>query len=117
MRMRSVVVAAVGAVALTLTVPASPATAAVGLFRYQYTDDNGVVHRARLTNPANEECIQIPQAADPETTDTAFSPRNQTTTPATVFLTEDCSGPDYLVLPALVGSGSATTRFRSVVFG
>ncbi|RSS49889.1 hypothetical protein EF912_23115 [Streptomyces sp. WAC07061] len=115
MRLRRATVAALGAFTLLLAVPNS-ASAAIGEFRYTYLDANNNAHSAGLFDPASSECLTIPQVADPQHSQPAYSPRNLTAATATVFLTEDCSGDTYFVLRPLVGRGGTTMKFRSVVF-
>lgn len=114
MRLRRASVAAIGAFTLLLAVPQS-ASAAVGEFQYVYVGLDGHSHTRILLDPDSHECVTIPEAADPNAQLPAHSPRNRTTSTATVFTEPDCSG-DYFTLRPLVGRGNENLKFRSVVF-
>ncbi|MFD5623589.1 hypothetical protein [Streptomyces yangpuensis] len=116
MRLRHAALAAFGAFTLLLTVPAS-ASAATGEFQYTVTGLDGSPLRVILDDPASGECITLPEVADPDASSPAHSPRNRTTSTATVFAEPDCEGDVYFVLRPLAGYGSARLQLRSVVFG
>ncbi|MFB6618808.1 hypothetical protein ACFCV9_32080 [Streptomyces sp. NPDC056367] len=116
MRMRNAAVAGLGALVLGLTHPASPAAAATGEFRYTYSGLDGRPQTAELPDPADGECITLPEVADPASSSPAHSPRNRTDATATVFTEPDCTG-DWFTLRPLVGRGSERLKLRSVVFG
>ncbi|MCF3183101.1 hypothetical protein IPZ70_24620 [Streptomyces polychromogenes] len=114
MRIRRAAVAALGALSLVLTIPTS-ASAAVGEFEYSYIGLDGTTKHAFLLDPAGAECHTLPEVADPNASQPAFSPRNRTTATATVFTEPDCEG-DYFSLRPLTGRGSERLKLRSVVF-
>ncbi|MFC9583260.1 hypothetical protein ACFVJ8_10580 [Streptomyces yangpuensis] len=114
MRLRHAALAAFGAFTLLLTVPAS-ASAATGEFQYTVTGLDGRPLRVVLDDPESGECIALPEVADPDASYPAHSPRNRTTSTATVFTEPDCSG-DWFTLRPLTGHGSARLQLRSVVF-
>ncbi|MFF5011274.1 hypothetical protein ACFY3G_51940 [Streptomyces phaeochromogenes] len=111
MRFRHAVGAAVGALALIVTVPTS-ANAVDGNFFYQYGDSANPT-AGTLENPQGSECINIPEVEGKPST--AFSPKNQLPdADAMVYSEEDCSGvgtkldPDTELGPAV--------KFKSVIF-
>ncbi|MFE5491908.1 hypothetical protein ACFQ8S_35100 [Streptomyces virginiae] len=114
MRLRHAAVAAFGAFTLLLTVPTS-ASAATGEFQYTVTGLDGSPLRVVLEDPESRECITLPEVADPGASAPAHSPRNRTTSTATVFTEPDCEG-DFFTLRPLTGYGSARLQLRSVVF-
>ncbi|MFJ4781373.1 hypothetical protein [Streptomyces sp. NPDC088762] len=103
-----------GALTLVLTVPTS-ASAATGEFRYTYSGLDGRPQVAVLADPPSEECITLPEVADPGASSPAHSPRNRTDETATVFTEPGCEG-DYFTLRPRTGYGSARLALRSVVF-
>jgi hypothetical protein len=112
MRFRTTVAAAVGALALIVSVPGS-ASAAVGEFTYVYTDMHGSPQTGTLTHPKSRECITLVEAAG-EYVPPAHSPRNRTNATATVFTGRDCDGDHYSLRPG--GSAGPRLKLRSVVF-
>ncbi|MFG2622438.1 hypothetical protein ACGFXC_32940 [Streptomyces sp. NPDC048507] len=114
MRVRNAAIAAFGAMSLVLTIPTS-ASAAIGEFQYRYTDANGHHHIRALLDPAGQQCITLPEVADPATMP-ADSPRNRTTASATVFAEADCEGDTYYTLRPLTGYGTTKMKIRSVAF-
>ncbi|MFI6147989.1 hypothetical protein [Streptomyces sp. NPDC051109] len=114
MRLRNAAVAAFGAFTLLLAVPTS-ASAATGQFEYSVVGLDGQPLKTSLENPVGEECITLPEVADPNASEPAFSPRNRTDAVATVFTEPGCEG-DYFTLRAHTGHGSARLKLRSVVF-
>ncbi|MFJ1563217.1 hypothetical protein ACIOG8_03145 [Streptomyces erythrochromogenes] len=114
MRLRQAAVAAFGAFTLLLTGPTS-ASAATGEFQYTVTGLDGSPLRVVLDDPESGECITLPEVADPAAGSPAHSPRNRTTSTATVFTGPDCSG-DWFTLRPVTGHGSARLQLRSVVF-
>ncbi|MFF7244934.1 hypothetical protein ACFZBU_13670 [Embleya sp. NPDC008237] len=114
MRLRNTMVAALGALVLVVTLPTS-AGAATGEFSYKYTGLNGQAQEARLSDPPGRECITLPEVADPDASNPAHSPRNDTDATATVFTDVDCDG-DYYTLRPNGGSASERLKLRSVVF-
>ncbi|MFE2874860.1 hypothetical protein ACFXG6_21465 [Streptomyces roseus] len=114
MRLRHAAVAAFGALTLVLTIPTS-ASAAIGEFQYTYVGLDGSAKVGFLLDPPSQECITLPEVADPGASSPAHSPRNRTTSTATVFTEPDCEG-DYFTLRPLTGRGSERLKLRSVVF-
>ncbi|WP_369383055.1 hypothetical protein [Streptomyces sp. cg36] len=107
MRLRHSLAAALGAVALIVTLPAS-AHATEGDFLY--TGPLGKAHK--LTDPASGECINLPEPVNALLP--AHSPQNKTTATATVYLKQDCEGTSTVMTPGqMLGS---STKFRSVLF-
>ncbi|MFF9981332.1 hypothetical protein [Streptomyces erythrochromogenes] len=114
MRPRHAVLAAFGAFTLLFTVPTS-ASAATGEFQYTVTGLDGRPLRVVIEDPVGEECITLPEVADPGASTPAHSPRNRTDATATVFTEPDCEG-DYFTLRPRTGYGSERLGLRSVVF-
>ncbi|MBC3841902.1 hypothetical protein GXW82_21900 [Streptacidiphilus sp. 4-A2] len=112
MRLRNSIAAAVGALALVLTLPTS-AQAAGGRFTY-ITHDAGYAQERALVDPPSGECINLKGAEDPNGPP-ADSPRNDTDATATVFTGTDCDG-DYYSLRPFGGRASDKLKLRSVVF-
>ncbi|MEU3435463.1 hypothetical protein [Streptomyces sp. NPDC006863] len=107
MRLRHALAVTAGALLITVSVPNS-ASAAVGEFQYR----GPLLGSHTLDNPPNLECINIEQATNLLP---AQSPRNLTTSTATVFLDFDCDGDTFTVLnPGQ--TGGILVKFRSVVF-
>ncbi|MCL7378611.1 hypothetical protein [Streptomyces sp. 35G-GA-8] len=112
MRLRSTLAAAVGALALLVSVPGS-ASAAEGEFTYVYTDIAGKPRVGGLVDPESLVCVMIPEAAG-EYVPPAHTPRNHTTAAARVFTGPDCDGEEYTLRPG--GSASERLKLRSVIF-
>ncbi|MFJ8884935.1 hypothetical protein ACIRJR_16210 [Streptomyces sp. NPDC102402] len=113
MRLRHHAVAALGALALVVTLPTS-ASAAEGQFRYTYETDEGYEAVGFLNDPPGGECISLP-GADSDALPPAYAPKNLTDATATVFLGADCEGDVYYTLrPG--GGASERLKVRSVVF-
>ncbi|MET9399453.1 hypothetical protein [Kitasatospora sp. NPDC002965] len=110
MRLRTVAVAALGALTLLVTVPTS-ANAADGVFRYTYRAD-GSEHRGELVDPRPEECVDVKGATEE---DAAYAPVNRTNGTAVAFLEFGCVGDVYRVLDP-GASASRRLHFRSVLF-
>ncbi|KJK59180.1 hypothetical protein [Saccharothrix sp. ST-888] len=114
MRLRNAAAAAAAALSLVLTLPTS-ASAAQGEFTYRFIGLDGAPQTGRLLDPESRECINLPEVADPDSSEPADSPRNRTDATATVFKDPDCEG-DYFTLRPLTGHGSERLKIRSVVF-
>lgn len=111
MRLRHAVSAALGALALIAIVPTS-ANAVDGRFFYQYGDPASP-SSAKLDNPQETECINIPEVEGKS--GTAFAPQNSVLNAnATVYSDEDCQGASSTLGPDS-GSGSEV-KFKSVIF-
>lgn len=113
MRLRHAAAAAFGALALTVTLSAS-AYAADGEFGYTYIGLDGKPATAKLIDPPSRECVTLPEVADPDASEPAFSPDNRTTSTVVVFTGEDCDGAYYTLKPG--GKASERLKLRSAVF-
>ncbi|MEK2489055.1 hypothetical protein WN990_05790 [Kitasatospora purpeofusca] len=109
MRLRNSLVAATGALLITLAVPTS-ANAADGEFLYRVGRVPGIP--AGLAEPESGECINVFGATEG---DPAFAPHNLTTATATVFLDFNCVGDTYYVMNPGKKLGNRL-HFRSVIF-
>ncbi|MBB5076364.1 hypothetical protein [Nonomuraea endophytica] len=114
MRLRQAAVALAVVLTAMSTAPA-PAFAAEGEFSYTFVGLDGTPQRATLSDPESWECITLPEVADPDASQPAHSPRNRTTSTATVFTGPECDG-DYFTLRPVVGRGGERLKLRSVVF-
>ncbi|MFF7331986.1 hypothetical protein ACIQU5_19520 [Streptomyces sp. NPDC090306] len=114
MRIRHSVAAALGALVLVVTLPAS-AQAATGQFRYTYTTTEGYEATGFLNDPPSGQCINL-YGVGSEDLAPAHSPKNRTDATATVFLHADCQGESYFTLRPHTGAGSERLHVRSVVF-
>jgi hypothetical protein len=114
MRLRHSVAAALGALALVVTLPTS-ASAATGQFSYQYVGLDGQPRSATLHDPPSGECVTIAEVADPDASEPAFAPHNDTDEWALVFTEPDCTGDSWTLRPH---GRPATDRLklRSVYF-
>ncbi|MGI5341434.1 hypothetical protein ACQEVS_30535 [Streptomyces sp. CA-181903] len=109
MRLRHSIAAALGALALLVTMPTS-ADAATGTFEYTYGP--GVGLPGAVLNPVSGRCYDAPGATEE---DPAHSPKNLTNATATVFLDFDCSGDVFYVMNPGKILGDRL-KFRSVIF-
>ncbi|MDY0816598.1 hypothetical protein [Kitasatospora purpeofusca] len=107
MRLRNSLVAAAGALLITLAVPNS-AHAATGDFLYKV--GNGTP--AGVADPESGTCINVPGASESHP---AFAPHNLTTSTATVFVESDCDGDVFYVMNPGKKLGDRL-KFRSVLF-
>ncbi|MEU3907933.1 hypothetical protein AB0F20_29685 [Streptomyces goshikiensis] len=107
MRLRHTLAATAGALLITVSVPNS-ATAATGDFEYR----GPLLGSHTLNDPPNQQCLNIGQATDLLP---AQSPKNFTTSTATVFLDFDCDGDTLTVLQPGQTAG-LLVKFRSVLF-
>lgn len=114
MRFRHSVAAALGALTLVVTLPAS-AHGAEGQFRYTYATDEGYEAVGFLNNPPSEQCINLHGVGSNDLAP-GHSPKNLTDATATVFLNADCEGDAYFTLRPRTGGGSERLQVRSVVF-
>ncbi|MEJ8639734.1 hypothetical protein [Streptomyces sp. MS2.AVA.5] len=113
MRLRHTAVAAIGALALTLTLSTS-AYAAVGDFVYSYTGPDGSIQTSRLVDPASQVCHTLPEAADEDTSTPAHSPSNLTNATVTVFTGAECDGESFTLQPG--AQASERLKLRSAFF-
>ncbi|WP_043472152.1 hypothetical protein [Kitasatospora sp. MBT66] len=107
MRFRNSLVAATGALLITLAVPTS-ANAADGEFLYKV----GPGVPTGLAEPVSGDCINVFGATEEHP---AFAPENFTTSTATVFLDFNCVGDTYYVMNPGKRLGNRL-KFRSVIF-
>ncbi|SEC87165.1 hypothetical protein [Streptomyces sp. TLI_105] len=114
MRLRHSVAAVCGALALTAAL-ASPAHAATGDFSYRFVGITGAQEWIALHDPASGECITIAEAADPDASEPAFAPHNDTDEYAMVFTGTDCSGDSWTLRPH-GRPASDRLKLRSVMF-
>ncbi|WP_406450522.1 hypothetical protein OG782_13155 [Streptomyces sp. NBC_00876] len=114
MRFRTTAAAALGALALIVSLPGS-ASAADGHFTYEYTAFDGSKQTGFLFDPPSRECITLPEVADPGSSYPADTPWNHTDATATVFTGPDCDGA-YFTLRPFGGHASERLKLRSVVF-
>lgn len=98
MRLRHSVAAALGALPLAVTLPAS-AHAATGAFSYQYVGLDGRPQSATLHDPPSGECVTLAEVADPGASEPAFAPHNDTDEWALVFTEPDCTGDSWPLRP------------------
>lgn len=114
MRLRTTAAAALGALALIVSLPGS-ASAADGDFTYTYTTSHGYRQTVALLDPPSRECVTLPGLADPDSSEPADTPWNNTGSTATVFTGPDCDGAHYTLRPD-GGHASSRLKLRSVVF-
>ena len=114
MRLRHTVAIAISTLALTLALPTTSAGAATGPFTYVYTDSTGNPHVGLLSDPPSRACLSLPEVTDPSVPP-AHTPKNYTSSVATVFAGPHCTG-DYFSLRPNGGHGSDRLKVRSVVF-
>ncbi|MFE0255893.1 hypothetical protein [Streptomyces sp. NPDC059010] len=98
MRLRRTLGAALGAVALVVTLPAS-ASAATGDFSYKFTGLDGSPQSVTLHDPPSPGCIPLAEVADPGSSEPAFAPHNDTDTWVMVFTEPDCTGDSWTLRP------------------
>ncbi|MEV0914010.1 hypothetical protein AB0I93_07015 [Streptomyces sp. NPDC049967] len=116
MRLRTTAAAALGALALVVSLPGSAnAATAEGQFAYTYTTTSGHRQAVVLLDPPSRECVTLPGVADPNTSEPADTPWNNTGSTATVFTGPDCDGAHYTLRPD-GGRASSRLKLRSVVF-
>ncbi|GHJ38809.1 hypothetical protein [Streptomyces sp. TS71-3] len=109
MRLRHALAGAIGSLGLLLTLPTS-ANAATGTFAYVYETGAGPYTTA-LVDPPSGQCVTIPSPG----LSPAYSPRNLTSSYATVFTGFACTGAAYVLRP-YEGQGSPLVGIRSVRF-
>ncbi|MFE0174821.1 hypothetical protein ACFWZ2_21105 [Streptomyces sp. NPDC059002] len=98
MRLRTTLAAALGALALVVTLPAS-ASAATGDFSYQFVGLNGSPQSVTLHDPVSPGCIPLAEVADPGSSEPAFAPHNDTDEWVMVFTGPDCTGDSWTLRP------------------
>lgn len=114
MRLRSSIVATLGAVGLVLSIPgaASAADSARGDFVYRYGSPDAP-HIGNLRDPETRVCINLPEVTDLNY-DPAFHPENQTDSTATAWTGPDCTGDYNSINP--YKSRNVSFKLRSVIF-
>ncbi|WP_306333998.1 hypothetical protein [Streptomyces sp. KL118A] len=98
MRLRHTVAAALGALALVVTLPTS-ASAATGDFSYKYVGLDGTPQSVTLHDPESPACLTLPEVADPDASEPAFAPHNDTDTWVMVFTEPECTGDSWTLRP------------------
>ncbi|MFI7317362.1 hypothetical protein [Streptomyces venezuelae] len=98
MRLRHTLAAALGALTLVVTLPAS-ATAATGDFSYKFVGPDGHPQSITLHDPSSPGCLTLPEVADPGASAPAFAPHNNTDVWAMVFTEPDCTGDSWTLRP------------------
>ncbi|GAA2789021.1 hypothetical protein [Streptomyces showdoensis] len=114
MRLRHSLAAACGALALTATL-ATPAHAATGDFHYKAVGQNGSPILVTLHDPESGTCLTLPEVADPDASEPAFAPHNDTDEYALVFTGPECTGAEWRLRPH-GRPASDRLKLRSVVF-
>lgn len=110
MRSRHVIGAALGALALIVTMP-TPANALNGHFKYQYGNVNDPTW-GQLENPTGGDCHQLPGVEG--TNQDAYAPWNLIKAKVHLFSEEWCEGTYTTIGPA--AQHGAEVKFRSVMF-
>ncbi|MEU6127303.1 hypothetical protein [Streptomyces sp. NPDC047123] len=98
MRLRHSVAAALGALALVVTLPTS-ASAATGDFSYSFVGLDGSHRTVTLHDPLSPGCTTLAEVADPAASGPAVAPHNDTDTWAIVFTEPDCTGDSWTLRP------------------
>ncbi|MFD8572090.1 hypothetical protein [Streptomyces sp. NPDC059639] len=98
MRLRHTAAAALGALALVCTQSAS-ASAATGDFSYKFVGLDGYPQSITLHDPESPACITLPETVDPDSSEPAFAPHNDTDTWVMVFSEPDCTGDSWTLRP------------------
>lgn len=112
MRIRHAVGAALGALALIITIPTSAHAEAIGFFKYRY-GLAGSTKWSQLSDPSTAACHNIPEI-EGHPLQNAFAPDNGTDKQAWLFLEEDCDGPHTVLVQ---GAKDGPLRlFKSVYF-
>ncbi|QDQ12367.1 hypothetical protein [Streptomyces spectabilis] len=111
MRLRHAVGAALGALVLTVTPPAS-AHAANGFFSYRYGLP-GAQTTGFMQDPTSLHCTDIPEI-EGHPLQNGFSPENRTDEDVFLFLGEDCTG--ARTTPKAGTSAGPLRVFKSVHF-
>ncbi|MEU6659991.1 hypothetical protein [Streptomyces sp. NPDC046821] len=98
MRRSTTVAASFAAFALALALPAS-AQAATGGFSYKFVGMDGTARSVTLNDLPSRQCVTLPEAADPNSSEPAFAPHNDTDEYAVVFTGPDCEGASWTLRP------------------
>ncbi|MEU1159725.1 hypothetical protein ACIPX0_27750 [Streptomyces sp. NPDC090075] len=114
MRLRHLLAPVCGALALAAALT-SPAYAATGDFHYQYVGLDGHPATGTLHDPPSDECVTLPEVADPNSSEPAFAPHNDTDAYARLFTNPDCTGDSWTLRPH-GNPASDRLKLRSVVF-
>lgn len=110
MRVRATCIALASIAALVFG--AANASAAEGKFTYLFIDQGGSVREGAMTNPANNQCLDLSQVAN--TPGYGFRAANNTDSVAIAYSEERCQGYAYFVPPQQ--SAPSELRVKSVVF-
>lgn len=110
---RQAAVTAAASLSLLIALP-NPAQAATGEFRYTYYDDSGNRTAGALVEPDSRVCVTLPEVADPDETEPAFAPQNDTDSTVTMFTGPDCDGDYYSLRPG--GKAGDRLKLRSALF-
>ncbi|MGO4457849.1 hypothetical protein AB4039_11145 [Streptomyces sp. M-16] len=89
MKLRNAVAATLGALAITLSMSGS-ALAAEGDFHYTYQAEDGQVHEAALSNPANDTCVNL-SGIESDEAPAGYGPQNSTDAYVVLYLGADCN--------------------------
>ncbi|MGW3209255.1 hypothetical protein [Streptomyces sp. NPDC001135] len=95
---RHTAAAALGALALVVTLPSS-ASAATGDFAYKFVGLDGSPQSVTLHDPVSPGCITLPEVADPGSSEPAFAPHNDTDVWVMVFTEPNCTGNSWTLRP------------------
>uniref|UniRef100_A0AAU1I9H5 Secreted protein n=1 Tax=Streptomyces sp. NBC_00180 TaxID=2903632 RepID=A0AAU1I9H5_9ACTN len=98
MRLRHTLSATLGALALIVCLPTS-ASAATGDFSYKFVGLDGTPQSVTLHDPESPGCIILPEVADPDSSEPAFAPHNDTDEWVMVFTEPDCTGDSWTLRP------------------
>lgn len=110
MRARGTLIALASIAALVFG--AGNASAAQGKFTYLFIDQVGSIREGALTNPANDQCLDLsPVAGSPGY---GFRAANETDSVALSFSAEHCQGYSFFVPPQQ--SAPPDMRVKSVIF-
>ncbi|MCX4625287.1 MULTISPECIES: hypothetical protein [unclassified Streptomyces] len=97
MKLRNAVAAALGALALTLSMSGS-ALAATGEFHYKFSDAAGDELSVTLPDPRSGECINL-YAVDSYKYPPGYAPHNETDAWVTVYTDTNCDGDQWRLKP------------------
>lgn len=115
MRLRTAAAAVVaGSFALLLAVSGT-ANAATGDFSYKFVGLDGEPQSVTLHDPASPGCVPLAEVADPDSSEPAFAPHNDTDEWVVVFTEPDCTGDSWTLRPH-GKPASDRLKLRSVFF-
>ncbi|MEU5432317.1 hypothetical protein AB0G73_02940 [Streptomyces sp. NPDC020719] len=99
MRFRTSAAAVAAASFAFLLAVSGTANAATGDFSYKYVGLNGQPQSVTLHGPVSGDCITLAEVADPNATEPAFAPHNDTDEWAIVYTNTDCTGDSWTLRP------------------